>query len=250
MTMRVDQFRYAIEFDTHPDIVLELGSALNALRKEHGARVQFLNVPTAAPPPAPRVVVNTENALIHIGQNRYEAVMRLPQHIQSSLSSTCDFARRVVDDDLYYLFMEDLGYRWLGLVASLQYPTAGPGTRAVDAIRPVFDRLVHIDRAGMDLASFQLQYGVSQAPFFKNYTIAGYERVNLPPKLNANVDIPLEINVTPDIITESGVGITVDFNNKPAVDMGSIEDDFADLLIEMSHASDALPTLLNLEGLI
>lgn len=45
-------------------------------------------------------------------------------------------------------------------------------------------------------------------------------------------------------------GTSYDFNNKPAVAKGSIEDDFADLLIEMSHASDSLPTLLNLEGLI
>ncbi len=131
--MRVDQFRYAIEFDSHPDIVLELGSALNTLRKERRARIQFLNVPAAAPPPAPRVVVNTENTLIHIGLNRYEAMIRLPQHIQSSLSSTCDFARRVVDDDLYHLFIEDLGYRWLGLVASLQRVIASPDFDAADS---------------------------------------------------------------------------------------------------------------------
>lgn len=248
--MRADQLRLVIEFDLHEDIVLELGSSLQLLRKERNANIQLLNVPSGAPPNAPRAVVNTENFLLYIGLTRIEVALRIPDHIKNSMESTCDFTRQVVTDLLNFFPHDTLGYKWMGIVTTLEYPTEVPVGRAADAVMPVFDRLINIKRKDTSLSSFQVQFGYQENSTYKTFTVSGYEKVDFPlnPMLVENKTVQLKI--TPELVSETGISITIDINNKPSETNISAMDDFDDIIIEIVSTFRELPSILNLEGIL
>jgi hypothetical protein len=85
--------------------------------------------------------------------------------------------------------------------------------------------------------------------FFTTYTISGYETrdMKLIPKDKVGF---VTIGPADYIITECGIRIMLDINNKPG---GATEDpikDIENILNKTNELSESLPTDLNLEGII
>ena len=90
-----------------------------------------------------------------------------------------DFARSVVQKATGSLRHLTAGYRWVGVIANVQYrSTIGP-LPAAKLCEPLFDKMVNVPRAGRDLSVFQVQYGFREDRYFRTYTVAGFETCSL-----------------------------------------------------------------------
>ncbi len=248
--MRIDEIKYACEFDLHNDIIIELGEALTRLRREKGTRVQILNTPASAPPAAPRMIVQTTNAVINVALTRFDIVTRIPDHVTGTIESASDFSRQVLREALTVLSVPGLGYRWAGIVIGIRFPTLGKGGRASAAAVPVVQRLINIPMQEKALASFRLQIGVREGDFYQNYLISGYEvsSFRLSPDVVAKAPVPVEGRNHPTI--EAGVNVVVDLNNRPQAPNHDLLSDLDDLFIEAVPLVNSVPERLHLQGLV
>lgn len=248
--MKIEQIQIAIVFALDEGIVLTMGQHAKALQSNMGARVQILNVPKFAPPEAPRMIIHTRNALINICLDRYNMMIRPPDHINNQLDQCCDYAQRVASDIIPYLAHDKLDYLWMGMITHIDFPLGNKGMDALGAVTPVYDRLVNIPRLGRELASFKLEVGFKEQQYFKNFYIQGYDV--------RNVDITKEIKekgtgfipIKGKEIVESGVSIIIDINNQPTSLTKIIVEDLENEIDQIKGVSANITEYLNLGGLL
>lgn len=248
-TMRVSSLQIVVTFAPDRGILFTSGKQLLELQKLLGSKLMSLNVPDAAPPEAPRAMLASPDAIVALGFNRLDITTKPPDHIAHDYTACVSFAERKVQPIIESI-SQVVDYKWAGVVSVNEYPLASGDISSLKIVSPIFDRLVNIQRHGKELASFQLQYGYKHNDFFKNFTIKGYETRNISLEIDTNEAGPVKIDLSKYPISESGVEITIDFNNKAASKRSNVMEDVIQLFKEQIASHSVLANELNLEGLM
>ena len=214
-------------------ILFSSGPCLRDLENVLGGHLVSLTVPPSAPPESPRAVIRGRDATLHACFSRFELFLTAPAHIRTSFALALDYARTAHESVFRPLLETPARYGWAGIVAHLEFPSAEPGSGALGATEPVFDRMVNVFRRDRGLASFQIQFGFNEGEFNRIYTLSGFEERDQTGKL-----------------LRDGVRILLDVNNRPR--NSATTDPLADLgelLDFLGKSFDGLEEELNLEGL-
>lgn len=249
--MRISQTNSVIEYDLVENLLLLLGGPLNEYQKKNNAKVQFLNVPQNIPPNAPRIVVSSPNAILNISLVRFEIISKIPNHIIEDISATILFSRNNVDSILSQLWVPELKYKWLGFVATLDFPMSGPEKTGLQLAKPFFDKLVNIDRNGRELGSFEIRLGFKEPNYFINYKIHFFENrdIKIDASKLSNVQRFFELEDV-SAVTSAGLRIIFDINNKSNDVKKNLSSDFEDLFKELEKSLPKVITDLNLNDLV
>lgn len=247
--MRVRRVNVVFEFNIDRDIILSIGTKIKSIQKNFNAKIQMLNVPTAVPPDAPRLIIVIENFVINVSLNRFEYAVEIPPHINSNINSSLNYVSAKIENIYKYLVVDNDSYNWSGVVATLEFPSKDKN-KSIDLMVPIFDRIIGIDRRGHDLASFQLQFGFHEEGIFRNFTLSGYETFNLQLVNPNNSDIVLFENKLDSEIIESGISVIVDINNRPQKNHNDAFSEFEKILSDLQSAVKDIPNILNLGGIV
>lgn len=251
MLARVDTIEVVTTFKPDPAVVLTIAPHLQAVQKAAGGTILTLNVPEGAPPELPRLVLQLPDALLRVASGRFSFVLKPPTHIATSFGEVLEYAKNRVIPMLSKLVKARLKYGWSGVISNVEFPEDPSGRGSMQAIRPVIERLVNLPWPIDSFATFDLQIGRRVNSLFYNYRITGYETRELGFK--GRVGQPIRIAAT-DLdkapISEVGVQIAIDINNKARKARNAPLADLNVLMAAMASAHDSLTTDLNLEGII
>lgn len=250
--MRVVRANIVFEFEIDKDIVLSSGNGVKKVQTEFNAKSQIINLPPITPPNAPRIIITFNNVLVKICQNRFEYIIEIPNHIQEDPSLVFDYILKLIKSLNPYLDPNEKGYNWCGVVAFNEFP-CNEYKNNLDAMAPIFDKMINIDRGSRDLASFQLQFGFNEEGLYKNIALAGYDKVNVqlpPPQLSKPGDMfILDMNSVGDI-EETGISIVVDINNKPYEKHSDAIAEFSKIMTICKDTIDNIVDITNLRGVL
>lgn len=249
--MKVTSFQIIIEFELDQQIILSLGPQLKELQKILNGRLTILNTPPFAPPPAPRALIKSADTLLTISLDRFEISTTPLQHIMNNYESCVKFVKSRIESINNILRIEDLKYKSLGAISNIQYPSAIQDIPAIEIMKPIFDRLLNIQRNERDLASFQLLFGFMENNLCINYNISGYEMRNIQINATPQHDQKfITIDTTNIPLSESGIGVKIDINNTRRKDNKSPFEDANLILNESVNQYHSLAQVLNLEGFL
>ncbi len=238
------------EFAFVEDIVLSIGSGLKSMTAKYGGRVQLLNVPVAAPPDAPRIIVTTENFILNVAPMRYDVLVTVPTQIDHDFQKVIEFTLNLfqrLGGDLAQL---RLSYSWIGMIINLQYPSNKETVSSLELVEPVFDRLVNVERGGKKLSALQLQFGFEEHGLNKIFTVSGYDSMSFKfDRLQAQPKI-LRVDKESADVVESGITISIDVNNRPDKKKLGLIKDFQNIVRESKSVYEQLPETLNLKEIL
>jgi hypothetical protein len=226
--------------------ILANGQRVLELARKLKGKLSQLNVPEIAPPEVPRLLIQRPDFVASISFSRVDLTIRPPEHVAGNYDSAMEFAERTATPVIEELVHPERGYEWSGVVVELEFPRPGANVPAAARAAPLFDRLVRLERRGRELASFQLQFGFAEGDYFVNATIEGYETRQVDLATRPAEPGTVRIDLAKQPISESGIGLIVDINNKPARTHQSAVNDVADL---MRQHRARLPGLLSDLGL-
>lgn len=249
--MRIPQTNTVFEFEFVENILLLIGGVLKEYQKKNNANVQFLNVPQNIPPDAPRIIVSSKNSIINISLTRIEIISKIPNHIVDDITATLQFTKNNTIDIIAQLWVPELKYSWLGLVSTVDFPKNSTEFTALQLAIPFFDKLINIDRKDRELGSFEIRFGFKEGNFFKNYKISCFESRDI--KIDPSKFSPLQKFIDLEefsAITNAGLRVIVDINNKKSEVQREIHSDFDDILSELEKSLKNLTAEFKLEDLI
>jgi hypothetical protein len=228
--MRIAQVQVAVIFTLDNDIVLTIGSSLKNIQERYKGNIQILNnIPEFSPPNAPRVVFSCPGFIINVSLLRFDIMITPPQHISSDAGKVFNYIQSFISNINEILIKKNVKYEWTGFVFTIENPKSGNVKQSsLEYFGPIFDKLINIKRNEKKLASFSFQYGFVETSFFVNYSINGYEKLNIAfPNV---IQTPQSLSsMTPEII-ESGIAVTLDINNRPQQLKKSFMVDFTSIL--------------------
>jgi hypothetical protein len=248
--VRINSYEVVLVFELDETIVLSLGPSLKTLQRKLGGKLITINAPEDAPPPLPRIILKLSDSVLKLAIDRISISINPPSHVQSNINKSSKFALQRTISMVKELLATIPQYKWCGIITGLEFPSKQDSYRSgIEATTPVSDKLINIDRSDKELASFQLQYGIKENSYFATYTIMGYESrdIKLIPK---NKKGSVTIGADDYQLTECGIRIMLDINNRPG---GATEDpinDIENILNKTNELSNSIPTDLNLEGIL
>ena len=245
--MNIAQIQFACEFAKDDSIILTLGHSIKELRQKRHASIRILNTPKQLPPEIPRLLVTYNTLSLNVGLNRYDVFLFVPDHINKNLNASLTFVENTIKDLLPYIVFEDFSYKWIGLVANLEYPSPNKDTRALKVVEPIFDKLLNIARNARDLATFQIQFGFLESDYYKNYTVGGYDKTVVD--LSSVQSQPVSTTISPNV-SEAGISVAIDINNKPDLKKTDLTRDLKRMLDEFRLTYNGLAQTLNLKGVL
>lgn len=249
--MRIPQTNVVIEYELVEDMLLTIGGNLKEFQKKTNSKVQILNIPQIIPPDAPRIVISTQNALINISLTRFEIISKIPKHIMDNYQSTINFTKNIVLEVFNSIWDTELHYSWAGLVVTIEYSLHSDGNTALELSKSFYDKLININRMNKDLASFQLRVGFKEESFFKNFNISCFETRNISFDPNKIPPWKKVIDVEEySEITDTGLRLIIDINNKPGNKSESFPTDFEIIINEFVRSFNTLTQDLNIKDLI
>jgi hypothetical protein len=248
--VRINSFEVVLVFELDETIVLSLGPSLKALQKNLGGQLVTINTPEDAPPPLPRIILKLSDSLLKLGMDRIGITINPPSHVKSNINKSSKFALQRTLSMIKDLLASIPQYKWCGIVTDLEFPSEqNSHNSAIEAITPVCDKLININRSDKDLASFQLQYGIKENSHFTNYTLSGYESRNIK-LIDKKKKGFVPVRLSDHEVAECGIKIMLDINNKPG---GATDDPISDIeniLNKTNKLSETLPNDLNLKGIL
>jgi hypothetical protein len=222
---------------------------LKELQRKHGGKLLQINTPDNAPPPLPRVVLSFQDCITKISFDRFSISTNPPSHVADNFEKSNLYASNRTNPILSELIRAVANYSWTGIIAELEFPKYEHGFKSgLDAIEPIFSKLINIDRKGRKLGSFNLQFGIQEDSHFINYTLTGYESRNFvfkPEKMGFQA---IDLQKFP--IKDCGVQITLDINNRPSLKNSDPLADQTSLFQKLSAIYNNLCKDLNIEGLL
>ena len=250
--MRIDNYQVVMAFEIDPSVVLTCGPALKAINDKLGGRLITLNTPDDAPPSLPRIVLKMDDAILNLGLERIQITTSPPPHVSNDIQGSAKFAEQRTKTILEELLSVLPEYKWTGIIVDIEYPSKDKSIiSSRQAIAPVFDKLINLQRGGRDLSSFELQYGFEDNGYFVTYTMRGYERRSISvPRAAQSSGAVVALDPADFPLAECGVEILVDVNNKPSSDLSNPLADIDKLLQKQSELVDSLPSDTNLEGVL
>jgi hypothetical protein len=249
--MRIPQTNTVIEFEFAENLLLLIGGALKDFQNKNNAKVQFLNVPQNIPPDAPRIIISSRNAIINISLTRFEIISKIPSHIIDDVAATLLFTKKNVEDTVDQLWAPELKYSWLGLVTSIDYPKNSSDKTALQLAIPFFDKLINVDRKNRELGSFEVKFGFKEGNYNKNYKISCFETrdIKIDPTKLSSLQKVIDLEEF-SAITNAGLRIIFDINNKKSELNNTFKTDFEGLLLELESSLKYVTAELNLEDLL
>lgn len=247
--MNIKIVKVVFEFNIDDSIVLTVGSKVKEIQKIYNAKVQTINVPKIAPPDVPRLILIFENMVLNICLNRYEYQIEIPSHVNNDIESSFRYVRSKIFNIYKFLDLNNDVYKWTGVIVNIEYPSQDMSSNVYDYLIPLFERIINIDRQGKSLGAFQLNFGYREDGKFFNYAISGYETRSL--EINAKQSSGfVQIHQDDGIVTEYGISVTVDINNRPSNNhIGAIEE--LDIILnDLNNAIVNIPNTLNIRGII
>ena len=245
--MYLSNIQVALIFDLDDKIIFTLGERLKDAQVKYGANMQILNVPNGAPHEAPRLLFMTQTFNLNISLNRADIYINIPEQIKSNMKACLNYSHNVVNNLYALLFMNLVNYDWCGIVLNLSFPSEEKTSlKAVEKIAP---HIIKIDSNGREMASFNMQIGFKEPPYYKNITINGYDQFKLifPSLQEPNNK---QINFNEAEIEEAGISIILDINNIPQDNKKTFENDIADIFVKIENSYISLLDELNITGRI
>ena len=210
----------------------------------------MINSPDDAPPSLPRVVLKLQDTILNVALDRLHITTQPPSHVAQDMDKAVQFAYQRSSPIISDMQPAKLNYKWSGVVAEVEYPEDPLISKsAPEAATPLFDRLIKIDRKDRELGSFQLQFGIRDGNYYVNYTITAFEARQIKlPLSSQNQYISIDIKEYP--LSECGLKVLIDINNKPGPESQDLETDIKLLLNKQSKLFANLAKTLNLEGIL
>ena len=248
--MRVNRFEIVCAFEVDSSIVLTCGPYLKILQQKLGGKLLMINTPDEAPVEFPRVVLKLKDTILNVTLDRFQITTQPPSHVAQDMDKAVQFAYQRLNQIISDMQPANINYLWSGVIAEVEYPEDPLVSKsAPEAAAALFDRLIRIDRNKRELASFHLQFGIRDNNYYVNYTITGFEtrQIQLPLKTQKEY-ISIELKEYP--LSECGLKILIDVNNKPAPETRDPEKDIKLILKKHSELFTNITKDLNLEGII
>lgn len=247
---KIQRVQVALVHSVDEEVVLTAAASLDKLERDFGVTVQRLNVPPTAPGQLPRIVVISSGFVINVANNRTDLFVTVPSQFQTDVARALELAAQTTQKLETYLNFRQSEYSWCGSIVLLNYRLGGPQTRLVQEIRPVFDRIVSVPRKNRAISSLNLQFGFEEGRYFVTYGVSGYETINLPVRPGPSGAMLPRPDDRPQFVVESGVGISLDVNNKPASTKHGMLEDVLDILDQIKKRIPTLLEDLNLNGVV
>lgn len=228
--MRIDSIQVAIVFKRQDDILYLLGQEIVAFQKRFQSQKQLTNLPESSPPEIPRLTILAPNFVVNISLNRIDVIASIPPNVSTDSKTSINYMYKIVEDVQDILINGKIEYQWIGIVINTEFTRKHITTNPLIAVEPVYDTILNVDRKNRNLASFNLQFGFSEKPFYVNYFVGGYEKANFV------LDNPIQPGATIDLsrgkkeILDTGVSINIDVNNRLQENDKNMEKDFASLI--------------------
>jgi hypothetical protein len=242
--MYVTNIQVAITFDLDNQIILTLGERLKQAQKNYNAEIQILNIPSAAPPEAPRLLFLAQSLKVNIGLNRIDIFISIPNHIKTNIDACLSYCFNATIGLSKILLNDAIKYNWCGIITGMNFPDKNrlqPSLKVVERILPYISR---VDTKNHELASLNFQIGFKEPPYFKNITLTGYDIFKL--QSPRNNEVYPQLNMTDMEIAESGISILVDINNIPQNQKKMFEDDLFNIIEKNKSTSKSVLDDLNI----
>jgi hypothetical protein len=195
------------------DANLRMGLFMSELASKVSGKIINYQLPENAPPDVPRIAVVAKNTSFFLGLDRLQISIKVAKEISQAPDMIFDTACL---QSLSYFenYIKEVGspYSFTGVIVTSHFPRAGNPSQLKIA-EQMHDALLNLDRGGNPVASFVLQTGYQIQDHFVNYTLSGYEMrtLKIPNGLPPG---SYQINVNNAAVSESGIEIKVDVNNK------------------------------------
>ncbi|MBU2648709.1 hypothetical protein KKI24_28635 [bacterium] len=259
--MKVDSLKLVSRFTENKNIILSCGKELQVLEKQFNGHLIKLQVPENAPPEISRIIIHGSNFALGMGYNQFELTVRPPKQIFNNFNDCMDFGFERVKSVLDTVSESIPDHEWLGVVSILNFPMPDADNGMAAAV-PIFDHLLTVNRKKRELASFQVQFGYRESGKNILYTISGYDEHEIMISVNADfkknavlqkkaeINKPVLIDLAQHPITETGIRVIIDINNKPSENSGKMIDDFYAILENQKEVYLKLPQEVNLDGVL
>lgn len=249
--VRIAKFQVAVVFEIQPELILSLGPTIKALaQKSQGQIHEVSGGDPNFPPDVPRIVIQTRQFLVNISLNRFDIHVVPPRQLQENHSAAIQFAKTMVTDVLKDLLQPQISYKWSGVVVQLKFPSAKPFLNAAAAVEPVFKRLVTFNPSDKPLSSFEMRFGYQEGDLFRSVKIGGYSTRNLRMRTGTAPSQPSPQVLNTGEITETGIQVFVDVNNKPSAERKGPHEDLQRLFEASEKSITSLPNELKLSDIL
>jgi|GEM_PF-5032378 len=222
MYQKIGFIQLAIGIAIDDNIILTLGSTIKELEKSGKFTIQNLSVPINAPPNVPRFVLNSKEYVINISLDRLDFYFSIPDHMAQHPITTIKYISKLIEE-INQIFLSSIVYKWCGIVMKVNYPYKD---NQDSKLTNIFDSITSIDRNNDDVVSLTFNFGVKKGWYFKTIGIAEYQSHVLLGEQMKNQQIHLD----DENLSERGIEITLDYNNKPNVKNNSFIIDIMKLL--------------------
>ncbi len=248
--MKIARQEIVISFGIDPSIVLSCGSAIQNMQKKVGGQILSINAPDNAPPSMPRVMLRLKDTIFNLGLDRIQITVVPPSQVTDETKKSSKFTLQRISPLLAEILPSVPKYCWAGVITEVEYHENPLKSKSAnDAATPIFDKLININRNNKDLSAFQLQYGINDDLNFITYTISAFEgrKIELKPPQGSGC---LVIDPTEYPLTECGVRVLLDINNKPNKYNENPLNDIKDILSKTNFLVANIAEDLNLQGVM
>ena len=249
--MKIKRQEVIISFEVDQSIVLTCGSAIKNAQQKLGGEILTINTPADAPPSMPRIILKLKDAYINIGLDRIQITTIPPSHVSNKIEESSKFTLQRITPLLEELLDVIPKYLWGGVITELNYPEEPLKSKSSNQLAtPIFDKLIDIDLNGMELSSFQLQYGIKDDQYFVTYTISTYEDRQVKVEVPSTPGQFIRLDSNDYVLTECGVGIILDTNNRPSHNITNPLEDIFGMLDKQETLINKITENNNLQGVI
>ncbi|MFN4149872.1 MAG: hypothetical protein ACK4IX_02930, partial [Candidatus Sericytochromatia bacterium] len=196
--MRIEKFIYVINFEANKSTRVLLDDKINNFVKEVNGSLFEVEVPFSAPAELPRVLIQTNDTIIKICNNRFEIEINRNITVEKEIVNIKDIIKKIILN----LFDDRLVYKWTGFISNIYYKSNNNKISATEFITPYVKKVLSLSIDNKDLASFDLKLGFyeDENKFAVNYDITGYTLMKLEKDIKEQ--------------QETGIRITLDIHNK------------------------------------
>lgn len=209
----ISQANYVLQFKSpNVKIRFDQGSAEEAFQQFMGVQSQQTNVPDSADPNMPRIVFGTDRKQVAISQINCQLNFNFTDTSLGIEKQLDIISKNVVEfNSCAKKFKSEDGYGITALVFQLNYPSTAP---ILELQEYIYGRLISA-KPFAPVASAQVQLGYRVDDHFLNVVANVYEKrsINIQLKPEATVNL-MPVDEFP--LTEYGIGLRVEVNNKPA----------------------------------
>ena len=250
--MRIESIQVAIAFKKQDDILYILGQEIVKFQQKFNAQKQLTNVPESTPPELPRLSILVPNFIVNIALNRIDIISNIPPNISNDQKTSLNYIYKIVEEVFDTLLNGKIEYQWIGIVINTEYSKKATAKTPLIAVEPIYDIILNIPRKERDLASFNLQFGFVEKPFYINYFIGGYEKANFVFNGPVNTGVSIDLTNAKKEIIDTGISIKVDVNNKiqETKNQKNIINDFTSIIRKCELLLDSVIEDLNLEKIL